>query len=114
MLTLAKNNEANSRFFENEDMFQKAITMGMKNYASEKLSLLLMEDKGNLKIYLVPYPKVPASILQLHLDLTVISIIYYNRRWLVRMNFTTVCAVNSSDGMKIIVLIQTQIKGFQV
>ncbi len=71
--------EANSRFFENEDMVpKKAITMGMKSIMQAKKIVLIAngEDKKEIlkKSLFGPItPKVPASILQLHLDLTVIS-----------------------------------------
>ncbi len=71
--------EANSRFFENEDMVpKKAITMGMKSIMQAKKIVLIAngEDKKEIlkKSLFGPItPKVPASILQLHSDLTVIS-----------------------------------------
>jgi len=71
--------EANSRFFENEDMVpKKAITMGMKSIMQARKIVLIAngEDKKEIlkKSLFGPItPKVPASILQLHLDLTVIS-----------------------------------------
>lgn len=71
--------EANSRFFENEDMVpKKAITMGMKSIMQARKIVLIAngEDKKEIlkKSLFGPItPKVPASILQLHSDLTVIS-----------------------------------------
>ncbi len=71
--------EANSRFFENEDMVpKKALTMGMKSIMQAKKIVLIAngEDKKEIlkKSLFGPItPKVPASILQLHPDLTVIS-----------------------------------------
>lgn len=71
--------KANSRFFENADMVPKqAITMGMKSIMQAKKIVLIAngEDKKEIlkKALFGPItPKVPASILQLHQDLTVIS-----------------------------------------
>lgn len=71
--------KANSRFFESEDMVpKKAITMGMKSIMQAKKIVLIAngEDKKEIlkKSLFGPItPKVPASILQLHGDLTVIS-----------------------------------------
>lgn len=71
--------EANSRFFENADMVpKKAITAGMESIMQAKKILLVVngEDKKDIlnKALFGPItPMVPASILQLHPDLTVIS-----------------------------------------
>ena len=70
--------EANSRFFESvEDVPVKAISMGIKTIMNSKKIILLangiskaeaIERAVNGKIS----PKVPASILQLHNDVTLI------------------------------------------
>jgi len=71
--------EANARFFESADIVpKKAITMGMKSIMQAKKIVLIAngEDKKEIlkKALFGPItPKVPASILQLHQDLTVIS-----------------------------------------
>lgn len=71
--------EANSRFFDNIDMVpKKAITVGMKSIMQAKKIVLIAsgEDKKEIlkKSLFGPItPKVPASILQLYPDLTVIS-----------------------------------------
>ena len=71
--------EANSRFFASkEDVPTSAITMGMKSIMSAKKVLLLASGKNKQEIlhkalYGPITPAVPASILQLHPDLTVIE-----------------------------------------
>ena len=71
--------KANSRFFENIDMVPKqALTMGMQSIMQAKKIVLIVngEDKKDIlnKALFGPItPKVPASILQLHPDLTVIT-----------------------------------------
>ena len=70
--------EANSRFFATRDDVPKtAITMGMGGIMSAKKVLLIANGKGKRDIieraFFGPItPEVPASILQLHPDLTVI------------------------------------------
>lgn len=71
--------EANARFFDSiDDVPRKAVTMGMKSIMSAKKILLVAsgEDKQEIlhKALFGPVtPAVPASILQLHPDLTVIE-----------------------------------------
>ena len=70
--------KANSRFFESEaDVPRKAITMGMMSIMQAKKVLLIANgaNKKDIleKAFFGPIdPKVPASILQLHPDVTVI------------------------------------------
>lgn len=70
--------EANSRFFTSKDEVpRKAITMGMKAIMSAKKIVLVANGKNKKEIlekaiYGEITPRVPASILQLHNDLTVI------------------------------------------
>lgn len=70
--------EANARFFESiDDVPKKAITMGMGAIMQAKKVLLIANGKNkedilNKAFYGPITPTVPASILQLHPDLTVI------------------------------------------
>lgn len=70
--------KANARFFESEaDVPTKAITMGMMSIMQAKKVLLIANGSSKKEIldraFFGPItPKVPASILQLHPDLTVI------------------------------------------
>jgi len=70
--------KANSRFFENEDQVPKtAITMGMMSIMQAKKVLLVANGAAKKdileKAFFGPIdPMVPASILQLHPDVTVI------------------------------------------
>lgn len=70
--------KANARFFESEeDVPTRAVTMGMKGIMQAKKVLLIAngENKKEIvdKAFFGPItPEVPASILQLHPDLTVI------------------------------------------
>ncbi len=70
--------EANARFFAAmEDVPRKAITMGMGGIMSAKKVLLIANGKNKKdiieKAFFGPItPEVPASILQLHPDVTVI------------------------------------------
>lgn len=70
--------EANSRFFASrDDVPTTAITMGMGGIMSAKKVLLIANGKGKRdiveKAFFGPItPELPASILQLHNDLTVI------------------------------------------
>lgn len=70
--------DANSRFFTGEKMPEKAITMGIAQIFSAKSIILLVNGESKADIIrealLGPItPRVPASILQLHEDLTVIG-----------------------------------------
>ncbi|WP_315117290.1 glucosamine-6-phosphate deaminase [uncultured Clostridium sp.] len=70
--------KANSRFFNSiEDVPRQAISMGIKTIMNSKKILLLAngEEKGEIlyrAIYGDIIPQVPASILQLHPDVTII------------------------------------------
>ncbi|MEE0945177.1 MAG: glucosamine-6-phosphate deaminase [Clostridia bacterium] len=70
--------EANARFFGSKDEVPtKAITMGMMSIMQAKKVLLIANGKNKKDIVEQAFfgpitPKVPASILQLHPDLTVI------------------------------------------
>lgn len=70
--------KANSRFFENEDEVPKrAITMGMVSIMQAKKILLIANGKAKRDILEKAFygpitPEIPASILQLHPDITVI------------------------------------------
>ncbi len=70
--------KANARFFENEEQVPKtAITMGMMSIMQAKKILLIANGKAKKdiieKAFFGPVdPMVPASILQLHPDVTVI------------------------------------------
>lgn len=70
--------KANARFFaKEEDVPRKAITMGIKSIMQAKKILLIANgpDKKDIiekAIYGPITPNVPASVLQLHPDLTVI------------------------------------------
>jgi len=69
---------ANARFFTHpEDVPRRAITMGIKTIFAARKILLLANGAGKKDIMQLALhgpitPKVPASILQLHPDLTVI------------------------------------------
>lgn len=70
--------EANSRFFESiDEVPKKAITMGMASIMQAKKILLIANGKAKKDIVQKAFfgaitPEVPASILQLHADVTVI------------------------------------------
>ena len=70
--------EANSRFFQSKDEVPKqAITMGMYSIMQAKKVLLIANGKNKKEIVEKAFfgpitPMVPASILQLHKDVTVI------------------------------------------
>ena len=70
--------KANSRFFANEDEVpKKAITMGMVSIMQAKKILLIASGKAKREILEKAFygsitPEIPASILQLHPDITVI------------------------------------------
>lgn len=71
--------EANKRFFENEDdVPRQAYTMGIKTIMQAKKILLIVsgESKADIlhdALYGPVTPHVPASILQLHNDVTVVA-----------------------------------------
>jgi len=70
--------EVNARFFEtNEDVPKKAITMGIKTIMQARKILLLAN--GDIKSKIIAKailgcvtPSVPASVLQLHSDVTIV------------------------------------------
>ena len=70
--------EANARFFQSiDDVPKKAITMGMGAIMQAKKILLIANGKNKKDILMKAFygpitPQVPASILQLHNDVTVI------------------------------------------
>lgn len=70
--------EANARFFESMDQVpRQAITMGMMSIMNAKKILLIANGKGKKDIVEKAFygpitPRVPASVLQLHPDVTVI------------------------------------------
>ena len=70
--------KANARFFQNEDEVPKtAITMGMMSIMQAKKVLLVANGAAKKEIIEKAFfgpvaPMVPASILQLHPDVTVI------------------------------------------
>lgn len=70
--------EANARFFDSaDDVPRKAITMGMLSIMQAKKVLLIANGKAKREIVEKAFygpitPEVPASILQLHPDVTVI------------------------------------------
>lgn len=71
--------EANKRFFANaDDVPRQAYTMGIKTIMSAKKILLVVsgEDKAAIlkEVLCGPItPRVPASVLQLHADVTVVA-----------------------------------------
>ena len=71
--------EANKRFFESEDdVPRQAYTMGIKNIMQAKKILVVVsgEDKSDILkevLYGPITPEVPASILQLHNDVTIVA-----------------------------------------
>ncbi len=71
--------EANSRFFNSIDEVPKyAITMGMLSIMNAKKIILVANGKGKADILYESCfgpvtPKVPASILQLHPDVTIVA-----------------------------------------
>ena len=70
--------KANSRFFANiDEVPRRAITMGMVSIMQAKKILLIASGKGKRDILEKAFygpitPEIPASILQLHPDITVI------------------------------------------
>ncbi|MGX8701835.1 glucosamine-6-phosphate deaminase [Caproiciproducens sp.] len=71
--------DANARFFENaSEVPQRALTMGIKAIMQAKKILLVANGSGKAEILCRSLfgpitPEVPASILQLHNDLTVVA-----------------------------------------
>ena len=71
--------EANKRFFESEaDVPRQAYTMGIQNIMNAKKVLVVVsgEDKADIvaKAFMGPVtPQVPASILQMHEDVTLVG-----------------------------------------
>ena len=71
--------KANARFFKSiDDVPKQAYTMGIKNIMSAKKILLIATGSSKAKaIYDSLYgpitPNVPASILQLHPDVTIVA-----------------------------------------
>ena len=71
--------KANARFFESmDDVPKQAYTMGIKNIMQARKVLLIVSGEGKAEIldkvlYGPVTPQVPASILQLHNDLTVVA-----------------------------------------
>ncbi|MCQ2455150.1 MAG: glucosamine-6-phosphate deaminase [Clostridia bacterium] len=79
VVTLHKSTiDANSRFFSSpEEVPTKAITMGMTSIMQAKKILLIANGKNkeeilNKALFGPITPKIPASLLQLHSDITVI------------------------------------------
>ena len=70
--------DANARFFESKDMVpRKAVTMGMAGIMQSKKILLIANGAAKRDILMTAMygkitPEVPASLLQLHPDVTVI------------------------------------------
>lgn len=69
---------ANSKYFDNDSMPKYAYTMGIKSIMQAKKILLVANGKGKAKALKDSLtgpitPSVPASILQLHSDLTVVA-----------------------------------------
>ena len=71
--------DANKRFFEKEeDVPRQAYTMGIGTIMSAKKILLIATGEGKADIMAKSFagpitPEVPASILQLHPDVTVVG-----------------------------------------
>ena len=71
--------EANKRFFASEEEVPKqAYTMGIKNIMQAKKILIIVsgEDKADIvrDAFFGPLtPQVPASILQMHSDVTLVA-----------------------------------------
>jgi glucosamine-6-phosphate deaminase len=70
--------DANARFFDNiEDVPKRAITMGIQSIMAARKILLVANgpDKKEIlerALYGPVTPQVPASLLQMHTDLTVV------------------------------------------
>jgi len=71
--------QANSRFFENiDDVPKEAYTMGIKSIMQAKKIVVVVNGEGKAKIVKEAFfgpvtPKVPASVLQLHNDVTIVG-----------------------------------------
>ncbi|MCR5837764.1 MAG: glucosamine-6-phosphate deaminase [Lachnospiraceae bacterium] len=71
--------EANSRFFENiDDVPKEAYTMGIKAIMQAKKIVVVVNGAGKAQIVKEAFfgpvtPKVPASVLQLHNDVTIVG-----------------------------------------
>ena len=71
--------EANKRFFEREeDVPKQAYTMGIKSIMQAKKILIVVSGKGKADIVKKAFfgpvtPEVPASVLQLHNDVTLVG-----------------------------------------
>ena len=71
--------QANKRFFEKvEDVPTQAYTMGIKNIMQARKVLLIVSGEGKAEIldkvlYGPVTPQVPASILQMHPDVTIVA-----------------------------------------
>lgn len=71
--------DANARFFENEDQVpRKAYTMGILDILQAKRVVMIVTGEGKAQILKDAFwgpvtPKVPASILQLHPDFTLVA-----------------------------------------
>ncbi|MCM1257968.1 MAG: glucosamine-6-phosphate deaminase [Roseburia sp.] len=71
--------EANARFFSSiNEVPKQAYTMGIKSIMQAKKILVIVSGKGKAKIVRDAFmgeitPKVPASVLQLHSDVTVVG-----------------------------------------
>lgn len=71
--------EANKRFFESEaDVPRQAYTMGIKNIMQAKMILVVVSGAGKAKILKEVLegpvtPQVPASILQMHTNVTIVA-----------------------------------------
>ena len=75
----ASTNEANKRFFESEaDVPRQAYTMGIGNIMQAKKIVVVVSGKDKAKILREVVcgpitPRVPASVLQLHPDVTIVA-----------------------------------------
>ena len=71
--------KANSRFFANiDEVPRRAITMGMVSIMQAKKILIVVSGKGKADIVKKAFfgpvtPEVPASVLQLHNDVTLVG-----------------------------------------
>lgn len=70
---------ANSRFFENiDDVPKEAYTMGIKSIMQAKKIVIVVNGKNKAEIVKKAFfgpvtPNVPASVLQLHNDVTLVG-----------------------------------------
>ena len=70
--------EANSRFFDSIDQVPtQAISMGIKNIMQSRKIVLIASGEGKAKVVQAMIegpitPELPASVLQLHPDVTII------------------------------------------